>query len=58
MGQEQFHGGDPPAWGSAQLGVTAETAYAAGLRGMLGDAAEAARLVTVGEQAYRGGAPA
>ncbi|MEV7988000.1 adenosine deaminase family protein [Micromonospora sp. NPDC085948] len=43
---------------AAQLGVTAATAYAAGLRGLLGDAADHARLVAVGEQAYRGGSPA
>ncbi|MEU7614206.1 adenosine deaminase family protein [Micromonospora sp. NPDC049204] len=43
---------------AAQLGVTAATAYAAGLRGLLGDAADRARLVAVGEQAYRGGSPA
>ncbi|MFG1841497.1 adenosine deaminase family protein [Micromonospora sp. NPDC049175] len=43
---------------AAHLGVTPATAYAAGLRGMLGDAADHARLVAVGEQAYGGGTPA
>ncbi|MEU8329015.1 adenosine deaminase family protein [Micromonospora sp. NPDC048839] len=42
---------------AAQLGVTPATAYAAGLRGLLGDAADHARLVAVGEQAYRAARP-
>ena len=37
---------------AARLGVDAATAYAAGLRGMLGDAATRARLVALGERAY------
>ncbi|MEU7752586.1 adenosine deaminase family protein [Micromonospora sp. NPDC049101] len=43
---------------AARLGVDAATAYAAGLRGLLGDAADRARLVALGERAYRGGTPA
>ncbi|MFF0152878.1 adenosine deaminase family protein [Micromonospora sp. NPDC005203] len=43
---------------AAQLGVPPATAYAAGLRGLLSDAADHARLVAVGEQAYQGGPPA
>ncbi|WP_410809030.1 adenosine deaminase family protein [Micromonospora sp. 067-2] len=41
-----------------RLGVDAATAYAAGLRGMLGDATTRARLVAVGERAYPAGSPA
>ncbi|MBM7488803.1 aminodeoxyfutalosine deaminase [Micromonospora luteifusca] len=43
---------------AARLGVDGATAYAAGLRGMLGSAADHARLVELGERAYQGGAPA
>ncbi|WP_433124221.1 adenosine deaminase family protein [Micromonospora sp. CA-240977] len=43
---------------AAQLGVAAATAFAAGLRGVLADAADHARLVALGEQAYQVGTPA